>query len=1363
MAFSNYIQFGTSGKFKPTENGNLSLAFNDYYYNENVGEYNISIYHSGNLVTQKSILGGYNNWQPVIGLEGGKTYNYIASGLVSTLEKPDGWSPDGWIGNIARDVNGGNGTRVVKHFDFSDYGTWKSYFKTVIPNPYEGAPCDVYFSSLALGGTLMVGKALDIYTYSYWGPRYYMRDAPPGVLELPGMGSIYSNYSSDPGANGVYQKPYSKPIALGIGESIEFYMVNGPSPLDNSSPSWVGGTLDVVFFNDTSNFLAPLQTAFSLVGKYDSLSSPSICLSIAVFNQQDTGQNPSNTGSGYNPPNVDIEIPDNTTFNSGVLSLEINGEGDSCYSGEFYNKITEFKINSYYNETELNIDFDFVEENTSFSKYLSYTEDNPILSYKTGYSGISGNTTNTIQTGYLYGPTTGFVNTDITGLNGQVQQCLSTGFSGSGIIGTGIINIYFNQVVSGLVSSGSGYYQIIPYVYQSGTGVISERVSGFNPQVKILQDGNLIDYNDDWKQNIYYNYISGKVTGLSDIQSSNLFDIVGGNNFSVNVSPSPNNNSDGYIRKNSSTLKLLEDKNYVYNSYFSPLAAWASYDVRSGTNSKNVIGYAVEIVNDVILSGSEIYSTGFKINPPTIQTSGTDIRTEYIAYCINLEDKECDKEINDVTVCYTGEINTPEYNAFITGVTAKFANKFDPEINGTDQGSISSGIIPSYFKYFSGELTYNTFNSGDSFNFDLYPFNYTGLYQQYFLTNPSTPSTGLKLVYPTDFTNITGLVSKINSKLSGINMPVWYPYDCISGAGQQGIYVNGGLLKATVKNLPTGDINYNNIIVLESLRNNTGFNLTLNIAPRPIVKETSKTQLKYLIPSYLRLEGSNNNSSWTTIDIQSGINWTGLSPIEKNLTGLQSGIPKNINIVTFPKDEEFFDISTTGKGGYETIYSFIQSGRVSPGENCSTISFERAIDIVRPTGYPPNTIFDPKTCMPAESGSQEDASNEDSNPPASGQPGSSTNPLYKTSYLRTGFILNSSTGVTYDYYRVYLSGFNGDGKNYESLSNTFIVKNINLYSSESVNIPVHSGQSLCAIGSDYSLKVQGYVPVILTGMLDMYMTQDDKGVFIFNNQLVTMKVSGLQSGDYVRFNRESGRLISNSGQGFLTDNLTGTGCFTTGITDWFYDTGSKQITFEKLFTGCFSGSGQLSGNYTRLKPSFVNQQLAQGGFLNGVFNVSVTTGVQFTGLTIANIFAQNLTGIYNYTGTITGYAESGYFAFNSGISLVLNYPTESDNIAAGATGYKNATAYLNYGIPEQFDLLSINGKTISYNFDSGSFPAPDFYFSSGNLIDTINSNPFTFYSNASVENGLIKLTSLLSGNDGNLISLASSRGTNTGN
>ena len=1340
MPYSTNIQLGSSGQIFTFENGNLYLAFNDNNYFDNTGKFIFDLYLSGDLVGSKQINGNYHNWQLSFGLLGGKTYNYITSGLINNGNNL--WGSDGWVGH--------NGDTVSDQYGSS---AQRYSFSSSVPNsPYivkEGS----FANPFNYQSILIINDD---------GPRAMDNKLIIDEINIPT--SPRSDYS--------IIDTYQYPSTIEANQSLSYQIIN-----DNGG--YGGGEFTATFQsteNQNYDFLAPELVAYSMIGQFVGLSSPLMCYNIVSYNTISTGLP---TGSGFIPPFGYVPLVTGKP-NSGTIFLSIENKISACLD-EIKNKIIEFKINSFYpNDKNLDINFGFKDPKSSFANYLSFTQDEGYLIVYTGYVTATQSTPTTNITGYIetYQNLSGLVPLYTTGIDSGVQICYISGLTGvlTGS-GTGFLARYFGQELTGLIINNSGYIQYDSYQFQSGTGVITEIISGFDPQMFVYKDGVAIAYNDDWKNNQYVNEIRTLTVGrnitLPYIEAANIFNIVGGTGFSVNISKSPKYSpqNQGFVRKKSTTVSLVQDSGFRYNTYTAPLASWASYDVSSGTNSKNVIAYAIEIIDDLILSGQKVINTGeLRGLPPDIIVTGSDIRSEYIVYCLVGKELKCkDKEINDIGVCFTGDPNSSQYNSFVNGILKKFKSSALTEYDPVGLLSVTTGVIPSYFHLWSGHLDFNTFVSGDSLVFDLYPFDYTGLYQRYFYDDPTHPSTGLTLLYPRDFTDITSLTDAININLSGITYPVWYPYDCVSGSGQQGIYVSDkGLLGAQIRQLDTGDVNYNNIIDFYSLRNNTGYSLNLNLVQRAITGINDDSKLKYLLPSYISLQGSNDNSIWTNLDIQTSVDWLSIEPTQKQFTGLKSGIPDNLTIINVSvedDEEEIFITEVDSEGGYQTLYSFIQSGQVSTGPDCSPQSFSREVSIIKPTGFPPGTKFDDKTCGPTGKEEKEKGEKES---PASGTSGK--NPLeelYVANYLRTGWVLEESfvgqpiTGINYNYYRLYLSGFEGNNYNYETITNTFIINNVNLYSCLPNSISAYTGGAFCPIGADYTLQVEGHVPVQLSGLLEESIDISDSGLFNINNRSVLMEISNLNSGDLVRFNKLSGRLISNSGTGFITDAIVGTGCFTSGIVDWFYNPSNNTVFFDQVITGCITGSGKFSGEYIRLKPSVVNQQLAQGGFLNSVFGVSVFTGVTFTGLANSKVLLENLAGIYNYTGITGGYAALGYFELNSGINFLLNHDPV-DYVAGGTTGYENSRAILSYGIPQDFDWISINNVSISYNSDSGSWIPPDYFSTSGQLLNIINSNLSSFFVTGYIENGLVVLESILSGEIGNNITVSAGRGLNTG-
>lgn len=889
-----------------------------------------------------------------------------------------------------------------------------------------------------------------------------------------------------------------------------------------------------------------------------------------------------------------------------------------------------------------------------------------------------------------------------------------------------------------------------------------------DPKIAVeSNDDGFSDYNNNWRSNNRYLNISGAYPALSDADAGIFYSITGSHSYTYDISPGAKSTNSGYAKFETS---LYSTGNIPISNYVAELASWASYDLgSSGTSAHSgdstnygVVSWAIELANDLYVSGAELYTGAAPLLDSYIYTSGTDIRETYIQYCLDSNAVECaTKEVNDKAICYTGVITGATYSGYLSSVKSQFKNSLLTPYDGSSSMEyIDNQSIEQIFGYWSGRLEYNDFYSGDRVYFELYPFDYTGVYSKIFYKAPPINSTGFYLQYPEDFSNIDQLVDGLNTRLNSgtnglINYPVWYNYPCIFGSGNVGIYITGSLLSAEKKN--------EHLIEFQSLRNvKSGYDIYLELVQRPVTIPNAN-KLKYLLPTYVELQGSYDDATWYPIDTKTNVDWTGLEPT----TIIKTGLFNESGVSVFPLYETgidpFIDILDVSESGqYITLDSFIQSGYYSKSDKCSPEFFSRQIDIVYPSGFP--ATVKPCSALTGESGEsgQKDTDTSVVNPNA---------PVFSYDILRTGWNIDSGSNKTlayfpyYDYshYRVYLSGFNSFNTGNCPVSNKFIVNNINLFYGTSGVIANHTGADQCVIGANYTLDVQGVIPVIITGDASGLITLSDSGVKVFDNVKISAPISGLSSGDYIKFNKRSGKLVVDRGTGFITDSITGSGTFSTGISDWFYNTGNSEVTFYKEFEQSINGTGRFSGHYTRLKPQFVNQQLAMGGFLNQTFSVNITTGISFTGLLLADLPENNLTGYYKVTGHINEQSTSGYYQLITGASfdagglgLLIDY------VDGGATGYKNSVGYLNYGVPQAFDYISINGKTVSFNSDTSNYQTPDYFATSGDLIATINSNPLDFAVTSRVENGKIRIDSLLSGELGNDIELSYGRGDNTG-
>jgi hypothetical protein len=1319
------------------------LALNDNDWTDNSGNYNIKIYNEAERLTlllDKTLDSSYPSWIKSYDLVANQRYYYTATGTVRNPVTPfsvaSGYQNYNVLGNTGILGNAVTGLYTATGYSISNYvpnAAIGNYFAGTIVNPYSEA------ITLNIEGTAN------------------------NEFVLNGL-SIASSTG-----NGIANISYSS--SLSANQSVPYYFKN----LNNGGVA--GGQLDINFKRSIPQFLDTGFYIYSLLSKvsYDaSLQNNSICnLSI---NCNDSGiiLPP--------PPSVVSGVTPSLATGNGNIYFSLNSSGVFCNStsGELS------KISSLVYQTniaasyELGISKSISDIGKSNADYLTYAYYNSgdaalLYSYSTGYQEVSYPVT--YFTGYATGITgyvtgSGLILTKVANTtDGSVISCYESGvtsiLSVSGVI-TGITGYR-----TGVSAPTSGIVEYLNYLM--ATGVIATPLTQPDLEIYVYNSGDLVEYNDDWSDSRFYSYLESTYHS-----SGNKFIPLNSSSPVAFYNVSAENSADFNIRiRNKSTLSipnalinigmiLNRDSYPVYSQYNEPSKeAWALYNVQSGATSKNVISFALDIASGYTNTGKRISASSVNLEP-TIYSTGTDIRKQQITYCIALDGCSADegKEPKDMAICWTGEAPpNPAYTAFLSGVLNKFASEPYTEYDPPNPFRLQTGVIPVLFKYWSGELSYNGMQSGDKVKFELYPFDYTGLYRQYFSAAPLYPTTGVTLTHSVDFTGIHGLVSGLNSKLSGISYPVWYPYDCVSGSGLQGIYVDGGLLSAYVISGVSGT---SDIVAFQSLRNNTGFKMSLDLSYPRVKYPDYKDSTVFLKPSTVRLQGSNNKTSWTDLYTVSNIDWNNIEPTRLEVTGAMSGINDGLFDESLEEDGgDSVSVEDILSTGFETIYSFTQSGTIKTKDKfCPPTQYERTIEIIRLTGVPPGTILDGTSCLPKDGKEQGESG---ASPESSGDNSPSAEPERYISLLRTGWNLSESevgqplTGISYNYYRVHFSGLEATAKWNEEIANNFLVKGINLYSCDAVNINNHTGSPLCVIGANYSGQIEGVVSVPLTGMLADTIDLSDSGVYTLDNALAMMKVSGYQSGDLIRFNNRYGRLISNSGTGFLTDSITGTGCFTTGIADWFYNPTTQVVSFDQAFSTCISGSGRFTGQYIRLKPAYVNEQLWNGGSFDGVFNVNVNTGVFFTGFINTELPAYGITGIYSLTGSINGYAASGYYQAISGITFnTSGLNLIADWVAGGATGYKNATAYINYGAPQVFDYISINNKTVSYNSDTANYQSPDFFYSSGDLLNTINSYPIDFQVSAHVEAGLIKLTSLVSGEAGNLIQVSAGQGDNTG-
>ena len=601
----------------------------------------------------------------------------------------------------------------------------------------------------------------------------------------------------------------------------------------------------------------------------------------------------------------------------------------------------------------------------------------------------------------------------------------------------------------------------------------------------------------------------------------------------------------GTVLKQRFIFNNLDQTNPTGKSYdASENQAWATYDIESGmiNDTKNVFAYAFQFVDIVTTreSGVIIESTEVIEDPwqkyketlyPILNTGFDTSFSRYIGFCFNRLSCGFSLPQEDVIECFTGSAATgKEYADFISGIKEKYQNQiFRREIDAAGNISISSGIsISGLFVEQTGSIVFNNFFTGESIKFELYPYDYTGLYRAYHLGNdPLYPPYSFEITYPYDFTDIYSLTNQLNTRLRNVTWPVWYPYECLSGEAT-GVYITGALMSFNIfSGLDTGDKNYNNIIHFRSLRNLTsGYKIDLKVLDREQYIEDLRLQqfrrgFTYLIPNVVELQALTGNR-WIVLDRKSGLynDLTGLAP---------TLVPIDANPDIFIQDNNFgylnsSDVTGSGEspqeeleevffsGGFQTIQKFRQKGFNPAPAYCPVVRWERDITIVQPTGWPSGVNgCNPKFPELGEEESPPEPSGEKPKPPIE---------LFlsvkRTGWLfePTGRYLSCLTAPDYNLnkiqfskYRFVLKDLSGLKPTPENIylipKNEVYVSNINLWSLESEPLQPHTGEAQCLIGSDFTVDIKDIIGLTFDYDLEYSITGEDRsGIYRSLDQII---------------------------------------------------------------------------------------------------------------------------------------------------------------------------------------------------------------------------------------------------------------------
>ena len=350
-------------------------------------------------------------------------------------------------------------------------------------------------------------------------------------------------------------------------------------------------------------------------------------------------------------------------------------------------------------------------------------------------------------------------------------------------------------------------------------------------------------------------------------------------------------------------------------------------------------------------------------------------------------------------------------------------------------------------------------------------------------------------------------------------------------------------------------------------------------------------------------------------------------------------------------------------------------------------------------------------------------------------------------------------------YRVLLSDFYGQTDSAENISliksNKFVVNGINLFGAkpENLNSYLVSGGGDPIINCAYNLDVQGYVPYKFNTNYNYSVTrQSNSGIYNAINEAIIYTPSSNERN--IKFINSSGRMVGDV-TGLLNRMFYASGNISKTYDDYyFYDPSNNIISLTKTLTG-YSASGkgkQLTGESNVLTNKAVNAKIVIGGLLNGQSYYTKISGSGNVVGKIPNILYQkdDVVGVYNLAGNITGYSQGGAFNYNQNISGYFDGNNSNAPYYPQITGQSNASSiiYISENNLLDYDYLAINSNPITYLAAGGS----QYFTNTDGLISLINSSP-NLYSvratNLGSNGGLstVLIDSLISGQSGNNITL----------
>ncbi len=911
----------------------------------------------------------------------------------------------------------------------------------------------------------------------------------------------------------------------------------------------------------------------------------------------------------------------------------------------------------------------------------------------------------------------------------------------------------------------------------------------------------LLENNESWLNN-YNNFSGYNLTGYNNnnagiiINNNEITRINNQNKFHINYGINNTNLISGNYYKQLIQIRPQKPKNIGYNSFFKNDEAWASYDVSTGMMIPNkIFSYAINIVASGVFSGYFYYTGNIDANTETGRAflsnsakspelyTGVNSVLGFLSFdnfkSLCQELFPCEYEsVTEEEICYTGDlIDTFSFQNFLSGISAR-ARSGEVIVPPKDNNLLNSVEAPG-IKYstitLSGYILYNNWLSGDSIKFNIYNYNYSGLYKNYHLNNdPIYPTTGFTLIYPDDWNSLDSLVSKLNEKANILNTyPIWYPYECLSGS-ESGIYITGKLIEFKKNTQPTGEIpidHFNNRIdfissrgypQIENFESYFSYDLSFSLSQR-LPPARVYNGFNYLIPDIIRLEGFNKNTqSWNILDQK-----TNLYESFKDVEQILKPIPLKLKPEEFIEEEKEEELPEAELPSGILCKDQIASEPVrvviynknplcppeiktkdiiitAPNKNCQQYK-------IGPNGEQIPKFTAKQLC---EAGTPEGGEGGGGGDENLGEDDKSIGNLH---IIRTGWNLSKeffNNSSEYSKYKISLYNFSGLFNENLFQKQSFFVENINLYSAKPTNFTAHGGDPICTINADYTIDVQGIVPIEISGIFNYTLIPEESGIYKFFN---TPFIRSIKNNERtVKFNKVMGEITSISGTGYLTTSGFGTGVMIYQNNDYyFYNPITQLLSFSKTLSGILTGFGRLSGQTTVIKKDVINRELLFGGRLNNlppIYDERISNGTLNTTLGNIPYIDYDVIGYYPITGKVTGFTSGGKLQINNnvavtGVTVGNIYPYYSI-----PTGFitSNVIFNVNYSNLNNFDILSLNNNTLIYHSNSSAYPPPTYFDSNASLVSIINDSQNIFLCSGEVVNTNIKLTSILPGESGNI-------------